>query len=161
MIELVIVVLIIGTLAAIAVPRISNASQRSKAAAYKADVEVIQRAIYMYMAEHANRCPATQPNGSISASVAAFQQRLLARTKYDGTVDANGTYGPYLRELPVNPHNGKATLRINGVAAGANTVGWRYNATTKVIEGDQSNVQVIEGGEGGMQLQGGQVLGVH
>jgi prepilin-type N-terminal cleavage/methylation domain-containing protein len=159
LIELVIVILIIGTLATIAVPRFSNASQRSKSAAFQADVEVLQRSVYLYMAEHANRCPATQPNGTISGSASGFQQRLLAKTLYNGQVDATGTYGPYLREIPTNPMNNKATFRVNGVATGANAAGWRFNATTKIVEGDQTNVQVIQGGQG--QGQGAQLQGVH
>jgi prepilin-type N-terminal cleavage/methylation domain-containing protein len=154
LIELVIVILIIGTLATIAVPRFSNASQRSKAAAFQADVEVLQRSVYLYQAEHANRCPATQANGTVSASALNFQQRLLGKTLYNGTVDAAGTYGPYLREIPVNPMNNKATFRVNGVATGANAAGWRFNATTKIVEGDQTNVQVVHGGQGGQGAQG-------
>ncbi len=146
LIELVIVVVIIGTIASIAVPRLLSASERSTDAAVLADRTTLQRAIDLYIAEHAERCPATQPGGAVSTDAAAFEHRLTGKTQISGLVDASGGYGPYLRELPVNPRNGLATVRINGAAPGANTHGWRYDSAAHEIQPDHAKI-VIEGEE--------------
>ncbi len=147
LIELVIVVLIIGTIATIAVPRLMTASGRSQDAAIAADVSALQRAIDVYAAEHVELCPAMQPGGSISTDASAFAQRLLGKTLITGQVSGSGTFGPYLHEIPVNPRNGKATIRIDGAAAGANTHGWRYDSATRAVSPDDQ-VPVLSGDAG-------------
>ena len=159
LIELVLVVLIIGTLATIAVPRLLNASDRSQRAARAADVATLQRAIDMYTAEHGERCPATADNGVVSTDGTNFAQRLTQHTLLNGRIDSSGTYGPYLRDVPVNPLNGLSTVRVNGAAAGANTHGWRYDSSSRAIKPDDSRVEgTIVGGDEGADL-GGKVTG--
>lgn len=143
LIELVIVVLIIGTLATIAVPRLLTASDRSQEAAKAADVATLQRAIDMYIAEHGERCPAMDASGTVSTDAADFGNRLVGRTRLTGQIDSSGTFGPYLRDVPVNPRNGKATIRINGAAAGANTHGWRYDSGGRSILADDSSAKIV------------------
>lgn len=152
------VVVIIGTVAAIAVPRFMNASQRSSAAAKAADLAVLQRAIDHYTAEHFESCPAIGPTG-LSTDAAEFILRLTGKTLLNGKPDANGLYGPYLREFPANPANGKATLRINGLTAGRNNHGWRYDSARRLIEPDDhvsggKPIDVVEGGPKGAEIVG-------
>lgn len=151
LIELVIVVLIIGTIATIAVPRVMHASQRSKESARAANVSAMQRAIDLYTAEHAERCPAVNASGVVSLSSSDFEQRLVGKTSMAGQIDAGGLYGPYLREVPVNPGNQMTTIRINGAPAGARTHGWRYDTATRRIEPDDSEIGHagdVEAGDG-------------
>ncbi|MBL8964764.1 MAG: prepilin-type N-terminal cleavage/methylation domain-containing protein [Phycisphaeraceae bacterium] len=145
LIELVIVVLIIGTIATIAVPRVMHAAQRSKQAAKAGSVAAMQRAIDLYTAEHAERCPAVNASGIVSLSSAEFEQRLVGKTTMNGHIDASGAYGPYLREIPVNPGNQRATIRINGAPAGSHTHGWRYDTASRRIEPD--DVEIGQAGE--------------
>ncbi|GMV25326.1 MAG: hypothetical protein AMXMBFR58_13570 [Phycisphaerae bacterium] len=152
------VVVIIGTVAAIAVPRFMNASQRSADAAKAADAAVLQRAIDLYTAEHFENCPAIGPSG-LSTDAAEFILRLTGKTLRNGKPDATGLYGPYLREFPANPANGKATLRINGPAAGKNSHGWRYDTAKRLIEpddqaGDAVHIDVVDGGSKGVIVGG-------
>jgi prepilin-type N-terminal cleavage/methylation domain-containing protein len=154
LIELVIVIVIIGIIGAIAVPKLAGASDRAVDAQVIASTGFYQRAIDTYMAEHNNRCPATNASGAIDTSQSNFRNRLRSTTDSLGTVSVGGLFGPYLKDVPINMANRRQTIRFDGVAAGANTTGWRYDTVKKKIEGDDA-VRGTGGGKiGGAQLQG-------
>lgn len=146
LIELVIVVIIIGIVGAIAIPKLGGATDRAVDAQVIASTGYFQRAIDSYMAEHANRCPATEPNGVISTSQSNFRNRLRSQTDELGTVSVTGLFGPYLKDVPINMANRRQTIRVDGVAAGANTHGWRYDSVKKQIEADDQ-VRLKSGGK--------------
>lgn len=131
MIELAIVVVIMGVIAAIALPRLSSASENAARNAVAHDRAVLQRAIDMYAAEHRGDLPHTG-----AATKTFFVLRLLARTDENGNIQKDGPYGPYLSAVPVNRVNGLATIRRDGPAPGANTHGWRYDTATGRVEPD-------------------------
>lgn len=133
LIELVIVVVIIGIVAAIALPRMSSAAERAASNAVTYDQATVQRAIDLYREEHGGSLPHVG-----AANKTEFILRLLAKTTDDGTVGASGHLGPYLRSIPTNKINGFATIRIGGADAGANTHGWRYATATGVFEADHT-----------------------
>jgi prepilin-type N-terminal cleavage/methylation domain-containing protein len=131
LIELVIVVVIIGIIGAIAIPRMSSAAENAAKNAVRHDQSALQRAIDLYTEEHGGMLPDV---GAGSQKV--FVLRLLARTTENGTVDADGIYGPYLHAVPPNAINGLSTIRRGGAAAGANTHGWHYTPSTGRIVPD-------------------------
>jgi general secretion pathway protein G len=135
LVELVIVVVIIGIIGAIAIPRMSSSAENAARAAVIADQAVLQRAVDLYETEHGGVLPHV---GAATAKV--FYFRLIKTTDYDGTVnESTGIYGPYINGLPTNRHNGLATIRRDGAAAGANTHGWRYDTTTGAVEADHTS----------------------
>jgi prepilin-type N-terminal cleavage/methylation domain-containing protein len=138
MIELVIVVVIIGIVAAIAVPRLGNAAQNSQASALKANLKTLSTAVELYVAEHNNLTPAQSPDGSADSDANNFLKRLCSKTANDGTGNGAAIFGPYLRSIPNNPANTLNTLRIDGAPAGVNTHGWRYDSATRVFQADDS-----------------------
>ncbi len=138
LIELVIVIVIIGIIGAIAIPKLGGATDRAVDAQVIASLGHFQRAIDTYVAEHGNKCPATDSNGALNTSQIWFRNRLTGTTDDSGNVSASGMFGPYLRDIPVNMANRRQTVRINGVAAGENTNGWRYDWDKKLIEADDS-----------------------
>ena len=71
MLELVIVIVIIGVIAAIAIPRMSSASQHSKFASTRATFTTFQKAMLLYQATYA-AYPAAIPAGSPPAAVCDF-----------------------------------------------------------------------------------------
>lgn len=139
LIELAIVVAIIGIIAAIALPRISSAADRSRRSALRADLIVLNEAVYRYTVEHADRDPATNAAGAADPSASNLMRRLVGRTDPDGNINNAGLLGPYLNTFPPNPVNALNTVRIGGAAAGANTHGWRYSRAQRVIEPDHSD----------------------
>lgn len=131
LVEMVMVVLTIGIIAMIAVPRMSQAAGDAKASAILANIRVLQNALDMYEAEHGNRSPAHNPDGTVSTDGDRFAKRLTGTTSEDGRI--GGLFGPYLLRIPPNPGNGLATVRIDGPPAGAATAGWRYDTTARSI----------------------------
>ncbi len=130
--ELVIVVVIIGIIGAIAIPRMSSAAENSAKNAVIADQSALQRALDLYEVEHQGVMAHV---GAADAKTMYF--RLIKHSDLDGTVnDPAGIYGPYINGIPANKINGLATIRLAGAAAGANTHGWRYDTTTGRIEPD-------------------------
>ena len=136
LIEVVIVVVIMGAVAAIAIPRMSSAASNATAGNVQANVAVIEKAIAFYAAEHNDHSPANDADGAVNPSEAIFVRRLVRTTDADGETVGARVFGPYLTDLPANPYNGRRRIRIDGATAGANTHGWRFNSTTRVVEPD-------------------------
>lgn len=139
-IELVIVVVIMGIISAIAIPKLSGASERASYAALAGTLQRYQKAIDLYAAEHEGNCPATETDGSITTNGRRLVTRLISKTDISGTPDASGIFGAYLQLPPVNPLNNLVTVRIDGAAAGQGTHGWRYDSVNKIIESDTSTI---------------------
>ena len=126
-----IVVVIIGIIGAIAVPRMSSSADNAAQSAVIADEAVLQLAIDLYATEHGGDLP------HVGASTAKeFYQRFYMKTDALGNVSVSGIFGPYINGIPANQINGLNTIRRNGAAAGANTHGWRYDTTSGTIEAD-------------------------
>jgi prepilin-type N-terminal cleavage/methylation domain-containing protein len=130
LVELVIVVVIIGIIAAIAVPRISGAASGSHRNALMQSVVNVRKSIEHYYAEH-GRYPGY--NGGGSADATFFVRQLTEYTDADGTPNATPSstfrFGPYLRPpFPTNPLNDLDTVHVKTTAADANpadgSVGW-------------------------------------
>lgn len=125
MIELVIVVVIIGILAAIAMPALTRASERSRLSALRFETAQLQSAVERYTAEHDGLSPAHDRSVVVDASSDAFLARLLQRTGPDGVVDQTaGLLGPYLSKAPANPLSTCQAARIGGSSAAAGCAFW-------------------------------------
>ena len=101
LLELVIVVSIIGIIAAIAIPRFSRATAGATDAALTGDLAVMRNAIDMCAAEHGGTFP----------TVADIEDQLTTYTDASGNANASKTttyiYGPYLRKVPGWPVGAK------------------------------------------------------
>jgi len=165
-VELVIVVVIIGIIAALAVPRISNAANRAKASALVQNLAVVRKAIERYYAEH-GRFPGYDPATGTRDDDYFVDQLLLFTDEAGNTSDTYGhphVYGPYLRKpFPANPFNDLRTVYVKAVAGDAgpelDAAGWvavlatgefGVNATSEDLE-ELANL-ILGGGvaEGGL-----------
>ena len=135
LIELVIVVIIIGIIAAIAVPRMSSAADNASRKSVIGSQAALQKAVDLYTTEHEGALPHVG-----AADAKTFYFRFLKTTDLDGSInESNGIYGPYINGIPVNPINGKNAIRRGGAAAGADTHGWRYDIASGQIEPDHAS----------------------
>jgi len=126
LVELVIVIVIIGIIAAIAVPRFSSATASANDRQAKASAVILQNALDLFVAEHAP--------GAIAATGAGIVTQLTAGTKSDGT--AGSDYGPYLRNMPANLTIGDTAdgLSVDTTcAAGDVPCGWEYTTADQSI----------------------------
>jgi len=131
LVELVIVVTIIGTISAIAIPRISGAAGSSRTAALEATLASVRKTIDMYYAEHGDYPGYNPTNGTPSGT--DFVKQLTMYSDADGyTNDAPTSryrFGPYLRKpFPTNPTNKLNTVYVKATPAVADpangSTGW-------------------------------------
>jgi len=146
LVEILIVVLILGILAAIVLPRFSNASALARASMLKDDVRIFRTQMQVFKSQHQD-VPAGYPGGNPAAAPteAAFIAQMTQASNAACETAAPGTagyrYGPYFREIPPNPVNGKNTVQMIGnadalPAAGDNSHGWVYQPATMTFKAD-------------------------
>jgi general secretion pathway protein G len=126
--EILIVVLILGILAAIVIPQFANASTNARTANLKSQLQTVRAAIQLYRVQHKDQAP-----DLVGTSWAAF----TGKTDSDGnaSVDPND-WGPYMGVEPQNPLAASSTISDTAAAG----VGWVYtkNSGTIVATGDPS-----------------------
>jgi type II secretory pathway pseudopilin PulG len=135
---LVIVVVVIGIIASIAISRVGAAVANSRIATVQADLGLLNKAADMYAAEHDGRGPATEPDGSTDADSKWLIGRLVNLSDSFGNVGPGLPFGPYLLAIPKNPMTGLDTIRIDGPAAGRNVAGWRFDSASGTFLADDS-----------------------
>lgn len=139
LLELVIVVSIIGIIAAIAIPRFSRATAGASDAALTGDLAVMRNAIDMFAAEHGGTFPA----------LATIVAQLTTYTNAGGTANATKTtayiYGPYLRQVPKLPVGAKKGQTGIDDEDGA-SIGWIYTVATGDIKANCTDSEVDAAG---------------
>ena len=88
LVELLIVVIILGILAAIVIPQFSSASVESKENMLRENLRVMKVQIGCYRAQHSDVSPG-YPGGdeSLSPTVAAFEEQMLKFTDINGAAN--------------------------------------------------------------------------
>jgi general secretion pathway protein G len=129
LIELVIVIVIIGILAAIAVPRLSRGAVAAGQASLSADLSAMRKAIDLFYAEHGMSFPSLLKFEGLMT-----QYSDATGTKFGDLDTAQGViYGPYLRAIPPLPVG--VNVGKNAVVAAFNEVGgWVYDPTNGSIK---------------------------
>lgn len=131
LVELVMVVTIIGLIAAIAAPRVGGFASKASTAALEANLTQVRRSIDVYYAEHGSYPGAAA--GTQTPNNQAFIDQLLQFSDRSGNVALSGSttykYGPYLRgPFPTNPTNGLSTvymkLNLSDADPADGTYGW-------------------------------------
>jgi len=124
--EILIVVAILGILAAIILPTFQSHTQQAKESAAKDNLRVLRNAIELYTVRH-NDVPPGYPNDDSTQTPTHLA--FLA-----GMVNT----GRYLPEIPENPFNGKSLLKIvlnnedfPSQPVETDTFGWLYKPATK------------------------------
>jgi prepilin-type N-terminal cleavage/methylation domain-containing protein len=131
LLELVIVVVIMGIVAAVAIPRISRGTAGASDSALAANLSVLRNAINMYEGEH----PGLHP------TVANIEEQLTKFTDIFGAVSDTKTathiYGPYIRRIPSLPVGAAKGNSVIAADSG-DGVGWKYYPVTGEIQANTS-----------------------
>lgn len=100
LVEILIVVVILGILAAIVIPQFSEASTEARLNSLSSNLQTVRSQLSLYRIQHNDQWPAE----------ADFTDLMTGRSDQDGTVNAAGAFGPYLQAIPTNPFTGAASL---------------------------------------------------
>lgn len=129
LVEILIVVIILGILAAIVIPQFTNASQDARKNSLTSQLQTIRSQVELYKLQHQDKLPNLTGTGANTG-----WDLLIQKTNALGTIGTGTGYdfGPYLQQVPVNPLNGQSVV-INGDGTAAptgTTTGWvfDYNA---------------------------------
>jgi len=148
LIELVIVIVILGIVAAIAIPRIGSGSKNAGESALTANLASLRNAIDWYYGEHRNTFPGAKADGLGNAadSELAFVNQLTMYSDIDGNCsadkDAAFPFGPYIRgnfpNLSAGANAGENSVTMLNqatpcVSTPADGNGWVYNTNTGQI----------------------------
>ena len=148
LVEILIVVVILGILAAIVIPQFSSASQAAQASSLVTQLQSMRSQLELYQLQHGGNYPAIGTDGTAAGE---FWEQLTEFTDQDGVVyltqaaaDAargNGTniFGPYLQKAVGNPFitsNNRDNEKLSGSnaeplpEAGIAGFGFLYNEVT-------------------------------
>jgi prepilin-type N-terminal cleavage/methylation domain-containing protein len=156
LVELLIVVIILGILAAVAIPQFGSSTDDAKLSTLQSNLSSLRNAIELYKQEHDNEYPGlvSEADGTTPTIAGtcpqAFVFQLTRYTDITGvaSVDYNaGEKGPYVKKgMPENPFNNDNTVTcdfaVNDITTTATdgTSGWIFYALTgKLLANDGSH----------------------
>ena len=130
LVEILIVVIILGILAAIVIPQFTQASNDARTNALASDLQTVRSQIQLYKVQHLDNLPGTN-----------ISTILTSRSNQSGTIgtDANlYPLGPYLQAFPINAFQNSRVVKTTG-SAGSGAEGWWYDAGSGVFSPNDSS----------------------
>jgi general secretion pathway protein G len=101
LIEILIVVIILGILAAIVIPQFTNASEDARRSSLASQLQTLRSQVELFKLQHRERFPLADLDDNTSAW---DWDKLTQKTDEDGAADPNGV-GPYMQQVPTNSLN--------------------------------------------------------
>jgi general secretion pathway protein G len=145
LVELLIVVVILGIIAAVVIPGFSNASTKARESMLADDLRVIRTQILVFKHQHRG-IPPGYPDGEVTSTPteAVFVTHMTQASNENFETAAPGTsgynFGPYLSRMQPNPLNDKSSVDVipdgGTVPAGDNSHGWTYHPATLTFQAD-------------------------
>ena len=145
LVEILIVVIILGILAAIVIPQFTEASNDARESALASDLQTVRSQLELYKVQHLERYPDVDASG-VADTPANFVLRMTGKTDSAGAIDTSGAFGPYMHKFPSNPFvSGAATNTVTfGIVAcpGDGLSGWYFRTDTGTFSpNDSVNVE--------------------
>jgi len=128
LVEILIVVIILGILAAIVIPQFTEASNDARESSLVSNLQTLRSQFELYKVQHLDVYPWEDADGALDGSDNIIN-RLITKTTEAGAAD--GDLGPYMQEVPTNPFVGNDTAVF--AAAAADGVDWAIDTTTGAI----------------------------
>jgi len=147
LVEILIVVIILGILAAIVIPQFTQASTEAKVSSLRTNLQTIRSQLLLYKMQHDGEAYPTD-----------FVDQMTKYTNAAGThadapdPDTGIILGPYLQSIPVNPVTNKNTVvEVTGAATAFTETeggGWWFNSTTGVFKADVTTSAIHQTADG-------------
>ena len=112
LVEILIVVIILGILAAIVIPQFTNASEDARKSSLTSQLQTIRSQVELYKLQHRDELPPALAAGGAGDAPWA---EMVVKTDADHTVNTAGQFGPYLQAAPSDSLNGFAGVEIVAV----------------------------------------------
>ena len=143
LVEIMIVVVLLGILAALVIPAFTNASEPAKEGVLRDQLRLLRMQVELYAGHHRG-VPPGYPGGDtgVAPTAAAFEAQLTQYTSEAGATNATYAPGtplaPYTDRIPANPFNGLTSVRVLGdgdtiPAADGQTYGWFFKPATRQL----------------------------
>ena len=140
LVEIILVVTILGILAALVLPTFQGNVATAKESASKTNLMTMRTQLELYRLQH-NGVPPGYIDGN-GAPIATVSTQLTGTTTITGFASANPVpsnpflYGPYLKKIPPNPYNKLSTIAYVteatafSAAVDGTSSGWLYKKET-------------------------------
>jgi type II secretion system protein G len=144
LVEILIVVIILGILAAIVIPQFTNASEDARNNSATSQLQTLRSQIELYKLQHRE----TFPTADGTATGAWDWTKLTSKTDEAGA--AGGILGPYMQVVPTNPRNSSSTVVVaadDTAAAAVATAGTGFifsSATGKIFATDKNGAYMAD-----------------
>jgi len=127
LVEILIVVVILGILAAIVIPQFTSASESARASSLVSQLQTIRSQLELAQIQHQGTYP------DLSASWSDLTTKTEQDSAYTAGDNSANDVGPYLQQAPVNPfENSSSVVATDGAAAAG--VGWVYSSSTGTLK---------------------------
>jgi len=140
LVEILIVVIILGILAAIVIPQFTEASGEARISNLMTNLQTIRSQLLLYKTQHLEEYPGKDGGETATdASTSDFGKQLCQYSDVDGAVNATPStdypYGPYLQNIPPNPITGSKAIVVvdsttTAFSAPTSDAGWWFNRAT-------------------------------
>ncbi len=138
LVEILIVVVILGILAAIVIPQFTEASTEAKTSRVASDLQMLRSQIELFKVQHGDLYPGQSSTVSGTPTAAQCAAALLGKSDSNGDANDAGPLGPYMQKIPTNPFANSNQDTITPVDSGTNpkneTYGWWLNITSGSIQ---------------------------
>ena len=131
LVEILIVVVILGILAAIVIPQFTEASTEARTSSLCTDLQTMRSQIELYKVQHNDDLPG---DGG-----ATFVEAMTGQTNILGAVGAD--FGPYVQKIPSNPFLPEAIAddieeEAGSTLLGGGNAGWHFNTLNGQFHAD-------------------------
>lgn len=139
LVEILIVVIILGILAAIVIPQFTNASQDARKNSLVSQLQTLRSQIELYKLQHLDQNPPGLDTLGSTGGATAWAE-MIVKTDVDHTPNTAGLFGPYLQTIPLNSISDSglpttagdvlvvaADVTAGGASGAAAGEGWVFN----------------------------------
>jgi len=139
LVEVLIVMVILGILAAIVIPQFSQASQEARLSDLINSLQTIRTQIELYKIQHFDELPGTGAHMGFVTAMTSFSQP-------DGMPSVAGApnaFGRYLQKIPINPFTMTNSVEVSAMEPEIGTSAWFFNTKTGDFRANDSEAHVV------------------
>jgi general secretion pathway protein G len=130
LVEILIVVIILGILAAIVIPQFTNASEDARKSNMQSQLQTLRSQIELFKLQHRDAPPPATDSAEFWSYMTQYTTDDIGVAPV-AAATATAKFGPYMQQPAINPLTGTSDV----AAAQGAAVGWVYDELTGEIHG--------------------------